>query len=184
MTMRNRKTVIVAFLVVAVMLMAVGFAALTDNLIIAGEANSNTTAAQNQWEQDIYFSAAQAVSGGTSGTADEASVGSSNNDHANYKVNSLARAGEKAVFVFTIINEGNTGYDAKISVDSGYPTNTKSDYYTVTYSYGTSGTDYTVPAGGTLDVTVTVELIKDPDQNLNGQFTLNLTATSVESTTP
>jgi hypothetical protein len=182
MTMRNRKTVITAFILVAVMLMAVGFAALTDNLIIAGEANSNTTKAQAQWEQDIYFSAAQAKSTtGTSGTADEASVGTSNNDHANYKVFSLARSGEKAVFVFTIKNDGNTGYAANITIDSGYPTNTNEEYYKVTYSYGASGTDYTVPAGGTLDVTVTVELIKDPDTNLNGQFTLNLTATSVET---
>lgn len=185
MTMRNRKTVIVAFLVVAVMLMAVGFAALTDNLIIAGEANANTTAAQKQWEDDIYFTQAEVKASGTSGIADKASVGTSNNDHANYEVNSLARANEIAVFEFTITNAGNTGYAAKVTVDSGYPTISgnagSEDYYTVTYEYdGEANADnFIIPAGESRIVKVTVMLKADPDQNLNAQFTLNLTATSV-----
>ena len=182
MTMRNRKTVIVAFLVVADMLMAVGFASLTDNLIIAGEANANTTAAQKQWEEDICFTKAEVKASGTSGVADSASVGTSNNDHANYEVNSLARAGETAVFEFTITNKGNTGYNAKVTVDSGYPTiSGDSDYYEVTYEYdGQPNADnFVIPAGQSRIVKVTVRLKADPDQNLNAQFTLNLTATSV-----
>lgn len=177
MTMRNRKTIIVAFLIVVVMLLGIGYAALTDNLTINGEATVNTTAAQNQWEEDIYFSAAEARSStGTSGIADTAAVDSGNNDNASFSVKSLARKGEKAVFVFTITNEGDTGYDAAITVDPGYPTNSNAEYFTVTYDYGNS----TVAAGGTLDVTVTVELIKDPVENTTAAFTVNLTATSVE----
>lgn len=183
MTMRNRKTVIVAFLIVAVMLMAVGFAALTDNLSIIGEATANTSASQEQWEDDIYFTAATVTASGTSGNADSAAVGQSNNDHANYYVKSLATKGEVAKFEFTIHNNGVTGYDALITVDTDYPTNTNSEYFKVTYSYGApeNGTNMTVPANGDLVVYVTVELIKTPDQNLSAQFTLNLTATSIES---
>lgn len=189
MTMRNRKNVIVAFVLVAVMLMAVGFAALTDNLIIAGEANANTSSAQSKWEEDIYFSSAKVLDGrdgtedlttGTSGTLDEASVGTSNNDHANYKVKSLAVKGEKAVFEFTIQND-HEDYDAKVTIDTGYPTSTNEDYFTVTYEYdGQPNADnFVVPAGGSKVVRVTVTLDRDPDTNLSAQFTLNLTATSV-----
>lgn len=189
MTMRNRKTVIVAFLIVAVMLMAVGFAALTDNLIIAGEATANTSVSAEKWEEDIYFSDAKVLDGqngtddlttGTSGTLDEASVGTSNNDHANYKVKSLAAKGEVAVFEFTIQND-HEDYDAKVTIDTGYPTNSNEAYYKVTYQYdGQNNADnFVVPAGGSRVVRVTVELVADPDQNLSAQFTLNLTATSV-----
>ena len=179
--MKNRKKIIVAFMLCAVMLLGIGYAALTDNLTITGEATVKAEAAQNQWEQDIYFLSATAptVGGtpattGTSGIADTAAVGTSNNDSASFEVKSLIRKGEKATFVFTIKNDGNTEYDANITVDSGYPTNTNETYFDVTYDYGTS----IVPVGGTLDITVTVELINDPVENLTAAFTLNLTATS------
>ena len=179
--MKNRKRIIVAFMLIAVMLLGIGYAALTDNLTITGEATVGASAAQNQWEQDIYFSAANATATtGTSGIADSAAVGQSNNDSATFEVKSLNRKGEKATFVFTITNEGNTNYDATISVDNGYPTNTNGTYFDVTYDYGTS----IVPANGTLDVTVTVELINDPVENLTAAFTVNLTATSETPTAP
>ncbi len=187
MTMRNRKAVIVAFMLIACMLMAVGFAALTDNLIIAGEATANTTESQKDWEADIYFLSADVITAqgtGSSGIADEASVGTSNNDHANYKVQSLAKKDEVAVFVFTIQND-NPEYDAIISIDTGYPTNTNEEYYKVTYVYGDGdgdADDMIVPASGTLEVKATVELLKSPDKNLSAQFTLNLTASSAAPT--
>ena len=173
--MKNRKKIIVAFMLCAVMLLGICYAALTDNLTISGEATVGASAAQNQWEKDIYFSAAKATTTtGTSGLADTAAVGQSNNDSAIFEVKSLVRKGEKATFVFTIKNDGNTDYDAIITVDDGYPTNTNSTYFTVTYDYGTS----IFPEGDTLDFTVTVELINDPVENLTAAFTLNLTATS------
>ena len=183
MAMRNRKIIVTAFVLVAVMLMAVGFAVLTDNLIIAGEANANTSKSQDEWEKDVYFDSATPVTTtGTSGIADEASVGQSNNDHANYKVKSLALEGQVATFKFVIANDNET-YDAKITIDDGYPTNTNTKYYSVDYIYGDGDgddDDTIVPAGGTLEVTVVVEMLQDPSENLSAQFTLNLTATSVE----
>ena len=175
MTMRNRKAVIVSFVLVAVMLMAVGFAALTDNLVIGGEATANTSKAQEKWEEDIYFVDADATATtGNSGIADEASVGASEKDHANYKVKSLSAKGEKATFVFTIQND-HEDYDAKVTIDPGYPTNSNDKYFKVTYYYGaemaTDASDFVVPkAGGTNIVTVEVELLQDPDVNLTAQF--------------
>ena len=58
MTMRNRKTVITAFILVAVMLMAVGFAALADDLYITGTAKVLQTNAENSFGEDILFTRA------------------------------------------------------------------------------------------------------------------------------
>ena len=44
--MKNRRNVVVAFLVCAVMLLGVGYAALTDTLTIAGQANVGTGKAE------------------------------------------------------------------------------------------------------------------------------------------
>jgi hypothetical protein len=187
MTMRNRKTVITAFVLVAVMLMAVGFAALTDNLIIEGEANVGTTAAQSAFEDDIYF--VSAVQHSTSvlpevvatRTANEAAVGQTNNDSVTYKVKGLALKGESVTFKFTVKNDS-TEFDAKISIDEGYPTNTNSKAFKVEYFYGSetnaSVANAVVPSGGTYDIYVKVTLISEPQENLSGAFVLNLTATS------
>jgi hypothetical protein len=58
--MKNRKTVVMAFLLVAVMLLSVGYAALTDVLDITGSADVNQSAAEEAFNEDIYFSAAVA----------------------------------------------------------------------------------------------------------------------------
>ena len=179
--MKNRRTVVVAFMLIAVLLLGVGYAALTDNLTITGEATANTTASQASWETDIYFDNAQASSTtGTSGTADKIAVGTSNNDSVHFEVFSLAKKGEVATFKVDIMNAGTTGYDAQITVDTGYPTNTNAEYFKVTYNYGTE----VVPVGGSLTVTITVELLKNPAENTVASFTANLTATSVEPTNP
>jgi hypothetical protein len=45
--MKNRKIVVVAFLLVATMLLGVGYAALTDELTITGSLKTDTTAAMS-----------------------------------------------------------------------------------------------------------------------------------------
>ena len=174
--MKNRKIVVVSFLLVAVMLLGVGYAALVENLTITGEANVNTTAAQTQYDADIYFKSANVKegTGGTSGTADKAAPGQVNNDSASFEVYSLARNGESVTFEFVIANEGHTDYDATLSVDPGYPTNTNEAFFKFEYDLGTG----VVPAEGELTVTVKVTLIQDPSENLSAGYTLNLTGTS------
>ena len=51
--MRNRKTVVAAFLLVAVMMLGVGYAALTDILDITGSADVNQSAAEEAFNEDI-----------------------------------------------------------------------------------------------------------------------------------
>ena len=53
--MKKRRIAIVSFLMLAVLVMGIGFAALTDNLFIKGEANLETTVAQPIFDSKVYF---------------------------------------------------------------------------------------------------------------------------------
>ena len=162
--MKNRRTVVVAFLLVAAMLLGVGYAALTDTLTIIGNAHVDLDTANKTFDERIYFSAAEATSTTGSGTtADVASLSGEKSDDATYTVNKLAITGEKSVFTFTIKNESNV--DAKITAattklsGAANPSNSNEDKFLVEYSYPDG--DIAEKQGGTIKVIVTVTL-KEP----------------------
>lgn len=189
--MKNRKLVVVAFLLVSVMLLGVGYAALTDVLTISGQGNFSTSAADNQFKEDVYFSAAVAnVSG------DTATILSDNN-RASFTCNSVALVGETATFTFTVTNE--SAHDAVITVKSisirdliadGEDTDEDNDYvFGVTTNIGT-GVDLPAATGttegtyGTASFTVTVELLGvdgvNPTVAVTGIFDIILDVTTID----
>ena len=178
--MKNRKTIITAFLVMAVMMLGVGYAALTDTLTIIGNAHIDIDTANKTFDEKIYFSAAEATSSTGSGTV--ADVASFNADDATYTVNKLATVGQKSVFTFTVTNDSNV--DALISVGdkklSGVdnPSNSNDDKFTVEYSYP-DGMKVT-KNGGTITVVVTVEVKEPVTSATSATFGIELTATSVD----
>ena len=178
--MKNRRTVVVAFLLVAVMLLGIGYAALTDTLTIIGNAHVDLDTANKTFDERIYFSAAEATdSTGTGATADVASFTA---DDATYTVNKLAITGEESTFTFTIKNDSNV--DAIISVGdtklSGAenPSNTNTDKFAVEYTYPNGMT--VAKAGGTITVVVTVTLQEPVTSATSATFGIELTATSVD----
>ena len=173
--MKNRKTVVVAFLLVAVMLLGVGYAALTDVLDITGSADVNQSAAEEAFNEDIFFSAAAANQ-----TGNTASVNADNQDKASFTANTLKGQGDKVTFTFTIKNNGDV--DATVTPTLNATTgNTKPEYFKITSDW--NGAAKTLTAGGTLTYTVTVELIKTPTEAISGSFLIELTAVSVDATT-
>jgi hypothetical protein len=175
--MKNRKTVVVAFLLVAVMLLGVGYAALTDTLTIIGNAHIDVDTANKTFDERIYFSAAEATS--SSGTGTKADVVSFADDDATFTANKLALVDEKSVFTFTIKNVSNV--DAEISVNptklsgDGNPTNSNGAIFDVEYSYP-QGT--TVKSNGTITVVVTVTVKQPVTAATSGTFGIELTASS------
>lgn len=170
--MKNRKTVVVAFLLVAVMLLGVGYAALTDILTINGSAEVSQTAAEDAFNEDIYFSEAVAKE-----ADNEASVDDTDNDKASFAANTLKGKGDKATFTFTIKNDG----DVAATVTPELKSNTQADYFTVTNDWADTAKD--LAAGGVITYTITVELIKTPTETISGSFQVDLNATSVDDTT-
>ncbi|MBR6768410.1 MAG: hypothetical protein IKM34_02875 [Clostridia bacterium] len=181
--MKNRKTIIVAFLLVAAMAIGVGYAALTDTLTIIGNAQIDLAAAENTFDSKVYFVQDSVVmdGNGTGTTLDVASVLSA--DDATYTVNELAVKDQWSSFTFTIQNDSNV--PAVISIESkklsgdSNPTNSNAEYFTVEYSYGNN--DMTIPAnGGQMTVTVRVTVAKPVTAATTATFGIELTATTAE----
>ena len=177
--MKNRKFVVVAFLVLAAMLLGVGYAALTDTLTIIGNAHIDIDVANKTFDERIYFSASEATS--STGTGTTADVVSHTADDATFTANKLATVGEKSVFTFTIKNDSNV--DAVISVNttklSGAenPSNSNTDKFTVEYAYP-DGMNVT-QSGGEITVVVTVTVKEPVTTATSATFGIELTATSV-----
>jgi hypothetical protein len=178
--MKNKRTVVVAFLLVAAMLLGVGYAALTDTLTIIGNAHIDVDTANKTFDEKVYFSDAKATS--TTGTGTTADIASYSTDDATFTANKLAVVGEKSVFTFTITNDSNV--DAIISVAATKlsgdtnPSNSNTEKFTVDYSYP-DGMNI-AKQGGTIDVVVTVTVKEPVTSATSATFGIELTATSVD----
>ncbi len=163
--MKNRKIVVVSFLLVAVMLLSVGYAALTDVLDITGSADVNKSAAEDAYNEDIHFSDAKANQ-----TGNTASINPDNNDKASFTANTLQGAGDTATFTFEITNDG----DLDATVTPSISSNTNDAYFTINSDW--AGQAKTLSAGSTLEYTVTVTLKETPTDTISGSFIIELTA--------
>ena len=179
--MKNRRIVVVAFLLAAVMLLGVGYAVLTDTLDVTGSADVDVNGLNAEFEEDIYFSAAVAnKAAGEDSTPNTASVNSDNNDKASFTAKSLKKKNDEATFTFTINND--SAHDVvvtpKLNATLG---NTNTEYFELTSDW--AGAAKTIPAGSTMTYTVTIKLIKDPTEAVAGSFLVELTAVADNATT-
>ena len=171
--MKNRRNVVVAFLVVAVMLLGIGYAALTDTLDITGSADVNQSAAEEAFNEDIYFSAAVANDEGNT-----ASVNADNNDKASFTAATLKGKGDKVSFTFTIKNNGDVDANVtpKLNASLG---NTNPEYFSIISDW--NGEAKVLAAHSEITYTLTVELLKTPTETISGSFLVELTAVSVDA---
>ena len=171
--MKNRRNVVIAFMIVAVMLLGIGYAALSDTLDITGSADVNQSAAEEAFNEDIYFSAAVANEQGNT-----ASINADNNDKASFTAATLKGKGDKVTFTFTITNDGDVAADVtpKLNATLG---NTNPEYFSITSDWG--GAAKTLDAHSEVTYTVTVELLKTPTETISGSFLIELVAVSKEA---
>ena len=144
-------------MILACMLMAVGFAALTDTLNITGDAEVDFTSATSGFDADVYFSDASA-----SNNNDTANVTVANNDAAIFSVRSLTAKGETATFTFTVKNDNE--FEAYVKLNETKNINNNTEYFSIDLVEKT----FSVPAHGTADITVTVTLLKTPQLDAAG----------------
>lgn len=172
--MKNRKTVVVAFLLVAAMMLGVGYATLTDTLVINGTADISVEDAQSAFNDDIYFSDAVANDLGNI-----AEIGT-DVDMASFTASNLKGAGDKATFTFTIKNAGDLDADITPSLAS----NDHEANFNI-YSDWRDGNNAiitkTLEAGETITYTVTVVLKNTPTAALTGSFHINLEAEAISN---
>ena len=89
--MKNRRNIVIAFMLCAVMLLGVGYAAVSDALDILGTAEINAGNVQSAFDTNVYFSSAHANTYTTGATPDKAWVSSEDNDFAQFNSYNLAK---------------------------------------------------------------------------------------------
>jgi hypothetical protein len=177
--MKNRKLVITAFVLVAAMLMAVGFAAMADDLYITGNAKITAKNAESAFAEDIYFT--KAVISPDKGTA---VIEADKKGEAKDKVliavddNALKGQGDSVVCAVEISNVGDI--NAWVQLNSIVTSN--ENYFKVTTSWGNTNT-MPLAAGETLDVVVTITCIKTPQTEVSTTFDLTYTALDYDPNT-
>ena len=171
--MKNRRNIIVAFLLCACLIVGVGYAALTDTLDVTGSADVNQSAAEEAFNEDIFVSAAVANEAGNT-----ASVNADNNDKASFTAATLKGKGDKVTFTFTIKNDGDVDATVtpKLNATLG---NTNPEYFSIVSDW--DGATKDLAAHSEITYTLTVELLKTPTETISGSFLVELTVTSVDN---
>ena len=162
--MKKRRNLIISILLVAALALGVGYASLTDTLDIQGTAEVNQAAAEESFNQDVYFSA---VSTGTGYTA---SINADNNDKATFTVTGLKDKGETISITYTIKNDG----DLPAVVTPKLLQNSNEAYFAITSDW--ESTAQTLAANSEKTITVNVTLKELPTTTQAASFNIELTA--------
>ena len=159
---KNKK-----WLLAAILLLGIGFAAVSTTLYI----NGNVGITANEADFDVKFTKAT-----LDGTDISSSAISADGKTITYGTNDLSMVGDKSTLDFEVTNNSEL-YDAEVSIECS-ATGTKADYYTITKNVASTIVAKTKEAGK-----VDVELIKATIEDITEEFTCTLTATATERTT-
>ena len=182
--MKNKKLAVIAFMLIAVLTIGFGYAALTDILTIKGSAEVTAAGAETGFDEKIYFTAATVTQGVTENSSfiDTASI-TNDKDIANFSANSLNSSDDVVVFTFTVTNASD--HDATIGVrvgtaESANPTQS-ANYFDISYDVPSS---VVAKKGGEVDITVTIRLEDgvtpptDPANKMTANFVCELLAST------
>ena len=156
--MKNKK-----FLFICLLILAIGFAAVSTTLYISG----NLVFGTNKSDFDIYFSGAIVDDEDKSNE-----VILSDKKHIEYETKELKKLGDRSVLEFEVTNNS-TQYDAKVSISCILSDN---EYIT----YTTDSNEYNIPAQTRESGKVIVELIKASTSILNPTISCELVSTAEE----
>ena len=163
--MKKRRSTIIAFLLVAALCLGIGYAALTDVLDIQGTAEVNQSAAEDSFNQDIYFSAVSSGEGYT------ASINTDNPDKATFTVTGLKDKDQTIEITYTIKNEG----DLDAVVTPKLLQNSNDTYFKITSDWESQPKTVAANSENTT-ITVYVTLLALPTETQAGSFNIELTA--------
>lgn len=198
--MKNKRNVLIAFILICCLCLSIGYAALTDTLIINGSASA--TAADDNNDQDgsdtleeafddnLGFTAVVQANGNTENVSlkngDTAVTTTQSTftmtDEVTFSASGFAKKGDMAVITYTITNN-HPDLSASVVVPvltADGTNNFSSEYFSVTNDW--TAAKVVTANGGTQTVTVTVEMIKTPVEDKSVSFKLTFTATAVEAT--
>ena len=164
--MRKKKSFAALALLVAVLVLGVGYALTTANLGVDG----NVTITPDDSNFSVLFTNATVEGAGNTATVGDTKT-------ATLNVSSLKTVGDKVVATYIITNKSKAGINATLEGLVVTPAeDAAKDFYTATAEFNT--TDPIAP-NGTATLTVTVELVKAPIDEVTGTFKVNFKATPI-----
>lgn len=171
--MKKKKSFVALALVVAVLVLGVGYALATIDLKV----NGDITVSPDDSNFDVIFTDASITTPGTlTGKTDTATTGDGKT--ATLSVNALKTVGDKVVAEYTITNNSKAGINARLTDPTATQTDDNAkDYYKVTATL--ENNDAIAPTG-TKKLTVTVELVKAPLEEVTGNFTVTFKANATK----
>ena len=164
--MKAKRLIVVSFLLVAEVVLGVGFAAVSTTLDITGKADVNPDAA---FKADIYFDTATANDAGNT-----AAVNANDDNKASFTANNLSGQGDSASFTYVIKNSGDL--DATISVTACSVSVGDTSIFDITTDWNEAKP---LDANGSATITVTVSLKETPKDTVSGSFIVELKATAI-----
>lgn len=168
--MKKRNTYVGLILLVAVLMLGIGYAAISN---ITLNINGKAKATLSDENFKVKFTGTPEVSDADLVTAEI----TSDDTKATINVDSFTKKGQTATATYTILNDSE---DLSASIAIPEITNSNEEYFSVTTDMTTATT---VVAGDTTTVTVTVELIKTPiDDNQEANINIDLVASPVQPT--
>lgn len=180
--MKNRKTVVVLFMLVAVMISAVGFALYNDTLDIVGTMEVGFTNANNAFDADVYFSAVDDPE-----IAEISSLG--DGDSASFRVTTLTAVGQSVTVGFTITNDNAFAAQCTLNVENTNITSVSDTRYfggsiTVDGAELEKGESFTIDAESSKVIYVTVTLnetpqLDDANAKITGTYNIQLDVVDV-----
>ena len=194
--MKNRKTVVVSFLLIAVLLMGIGYAAVSDTLNFDGSAVIEGDQVQHEFDLDVKITAVAeedevwvnyASNTVEINKADDIIVNIIDDtaddvqDSAKFQIHSLSDAGEAQVIWFKVANESAHAATLSPSVITEQGTG---DYFTAEYKiYESDGVTETstLPAksgdvAGEVLVKLTITLKNTPSEAYSASFSFSIGA--------
>ena len=165
--MKNRRIVLIAFMLVSVCLMGIGFAAYSTTLAING--TTAVSAEAVEFTEDVRFTSVTS-SNEAFGTA---TVG--DGQTATFTVDGMTAYNDRVQFTYTITN--NSDFDVNIEITT-HPTPATPSKCTVTTALSAN----TIVAGDSITATVTVVLNENVTTAVDPiNWTIEYTATSVDA---
>jgi len=164
--MKNRRIVLIAFMLVSVCLMGIGFAAYSTTLAING--TTAVSAEAVEFTEDVQFTSVTS-SNEAFGTA---TVG--DGQTATFTVDGMTAYNDRVQFTYTITN--NSDFDVNIDITT-HPTPATPSKCTVTTALSAN----TIASGDSITATVTVVLNENVTTAVDPiNWTIEYTATSVD----
>lgn len=188
--MKNKRTFIGLFVILALLCLGIGYAAITKTLTINGEVGTGDESALED-NFIVYFSAVSSDTSSAENVTVDATVNAAEKTTTtSFKISNMNIVGSKVILTYTIKNDSNdlyafvekvrigmTGLDGEniTEVTNGTPVKLGENgrgqgYFSVTMNWESFA--QLDPKGGTTTLTVTIEMINSPINAFSGAFNI------------